>query len=39
MAANPALLNKCTVAWWPGWSEASLEVMAQARLKVRAGVQ
>jgi hypothetical protein len=33
LAANPALLNKCAVAWWPGWGVASLAALAQARLK------
>lgn len=38
LAANPALLNKCVMLWWPGWGDAGLAAMAEARLKVSAAL-
>jgi hypothetical protein len=32
---NPALLNRCSMLAWGGWSDASLRAIAQGRLQVR----
>jgi hypothetical protein len=31
---NPALLNRCSMLAWQGWSDASLQAIAQGRLQV-----
>lgn len=33
--ANPALLTRCTMVWWSGWSEDSCSLLAAAELQVR----
>ncbi|KAF6261448.1 ATP-binding dynein motor region D5-domain-containing protein [Scenedesmus sp. NREL 46B-D3] len=33
---NPALLNRCSLLAWQGWSDASLQAIAQGRLQARA---
>eukprot|EP00878_Enallax_costatus_P027572 GHUV01029703.1.p1 GENE.GHUV01029703.1~~GHUV01029703.1.p1 ORF type:complete len:596 (+),score=176.00 GHUV01029703.1:386-2173(+) len=30
---NPALLNRCSMLWWQGWSNGSLQAIAQDRLQ------